>query len=101
MYIYIYTCIYAHGCLDPSQTECDRFRPPCDLATIVEVFDGRVLWLVCLRPMYNHHTMVAADLGQYLRNGACDLNSFYFFLYNIYVQYILSKYWFWSASRHI
>ena len=46
---------------DPSQTEYDRFRPPCDLATIVEVFGDRVLSLVCLRPMYNHHMMVAAD----------------------------------------
>ena len=32
-----------------------------NLATIVEVFGDRVLSLICLRPMYNHHTMVAAD----------------------------------------
>ena len=61
MYICVYICIYVHDCLDPSQTEYDRFRPPCDLATIVDVVGDRVLSLVCLRPMYNHHMVVAAD----------------------------------------
>ena len=32
-----------------------------NLATIVEVFSDRVLSLIGLRPMYNHHTMVGAD----------------------------------------